>query len=61
MSFSTVESPLALYSAKTWVGISSYSFVISFLGTECQMGLELSQRSFLLLGNRTQLIVMIFV
>ena len=28
VSFGTVESPLALYSAKSWVGISSCSFII---------------------------------
>ena len=30
MSSSTVESPLALYSAKTRVGILSYGFICSF-------------------------------
>ena len=46
MSLSTVESHLALYSSKTGVGISSYSFMICFLGKEYHRGLELSQRSF---------------
>ena len=43
MSESTVESPLALYSAKTWVGVLSYCFMICFLGTECHRWLEHSQ------------------
>ena len=28
MSLSTLELPMTFYSAKTWVGISSYSFII---------------------------------
>ena len=60
MSLSTVESPLALYSSKTGVGISSYSFMICFLGKEYRRGLELSQRSFSLLDYHIQLIFMMF-
>ena len=55
-----MESPLALNSVSTRVGIFLYSFMI-FLGTEYQMRLEFSQRSFfLLVGYLSQLIFMIF-
>ena len=50
MSESTVASSMTLYSAKTWVGISSYSFMIFFLRTEGLSGLKL------LLGNDSHLL-----
>ena len=43
----TVESPLALNIVNSRAGISSYSFKICFLGTEYNMGLELTEKRFI--------------
>ena len=42
---STVDSPLALYSAKTWVGISSYSFFICSSAQNTIVGFGYSEKS----------------
>ena len=46
MPKSNVESPIALYSAKPWIGIFFIQLMVCFLGTEYHSGLGLSQRKF---------------
>ena len=58
MTESTVVSPLALYTAKKWFGISPYNLMICFLHTEYQRGI--SERGVLLQGYLSQLLFKIF-
>ena len=47
MSLSTVESPMALYSAKPWVGISSYHSWFVFLAQNTIGDLDFHREAFI--------------